>query len=141
MLSLYEKFVICFYYKKLLIDLSRVSIHIRNITCRIVNNAIQSGIVSFSSTCASKRHLRKQVPFAMISVPGGTGDICSANDIRFADDIRCAYEGTDIISFCPWAKYHTCKASISYRASDISFLPNQRTVPRLTNTDYHRKIL
>lgn len=51
------------------------------------------------------------VPFAMISVPGGTGDICFANDIRFADDMRCAYKGTDIISCCrKAATYHTAMA-------------------------------
>ena len=40
----------------------------------------------FCTTLPRKRNLRAQVPFAMISVPGGTGDI------------RCAYGGTDIIS-------------------------------------------
>ena len=33
----------------------------------------------------------------MISVPGGTGDIPCGYDICCADDIRFAYEGTDII--------------------------------------------
>ena len=34
----------------------------------------------------------------MISVPCGTGDIPYRYDIRYADDIRFAYEGTDIIT-------------------------------------------
>ena len=33
----------------------------------------------------------------MISVPVGTGDIPCGYDICFADDIRFAYEGTNII--------------------------------------------
>ena len=33
----------------------------------------------------------------MISVPAGTDDIPCGYDICFADDIRFAYEGTDII--------------------------------------------
>ena len=40
----------------------------------------------------------------MISVPVGTGDIPCGYDICYADDIRFAYEGTDIIS-CLRSKY------------------------------------
>ena len=41
-----------------------------------------------------------------------------------ADDIRFAYEGTDIISYCDaGAIYHAVRQhGISYRVSDISFL-------------------
>ncbi len=35
----------------------------------------------------------------MISVPDGTGDIPCGYDVCYADDIRFAYEGTDIISY------------------------------------------
>ena len=52
--------------------------------------------------------------FTMISVPCGTGDIPCGYDICFADDIRFAYAGTDIISYGI--------SRISYRVSDISLL-------------------
>ncbi len=55
----------------------------------------------------------------MISVPCGTGDIPCGYDICFADDIRFAYEGTDIISYLR-RKYIMRQSRISYRASDIS---------------------
>ena len=84
----------------------------------------------------------------MISVPDGTGDIPCGYDICFADDIRFAYEGTDIImsaannkvpgypleifdfvsgsgSYIIFAKqvYHTALAV--YHIEDISSVPHR----------------
>jgi len=46
----------------------------------------------------------------MISVPDGTGDIPCGYDICYADDIRFAYEGTDIISYLRTQIYHAALA-------------------------------
>ncbi len=54
----------------------------------------------YSSSCVTI----SPPPFAMISVPCETGDIPCGYDICCADDIRFAYEGTDIIS-CLRSKY------------------------------------
>ena len=55
----------------------------------------------------------------MISVPCGHGWYSWRYDVCFADDIRFAYEGTDIIS-CLRSKYIMRRSRISYRISDIS---------------------
>ena len=55
----------------------------------------------------------------MISVPYRTGDIPCRYDICFADDIRSAHEGTDIISYLQ-RKYIIRQSRISYSVSDIS---------------------
>ena len=49
--------------------------------------------------------------FTMISVPVRTGDIPCGYDICSADDIRFAYDGTDIISYLHEMEiYHTAQA-------------------------------
>ena len=71
-------------------------------------------------------HEKRQVStetcrFSMISVPYRTDDIPCGYDICFADDIRFAYEGTDIISCLPKASISYGESRISYCVSNISF--------------------
>ena len=59
----------------------------------------------------------------MISVPVGTGNICFAHDISCGYDIRFAYEGTDITSYCDEeAIYHAVRQrGISYGVAVYHF--------------------
>ena len=101
---------------------SRISYRVSDISllCFLVgSNPHQNFAVASFLLPLDMKKAREGVLFSMISVPCGHGWYTCLCDICFADDIRFAYLGTDIISYLQ-SKYIIRHSRISYCISDIS---------------------